>query len=545
MKRIKSILCLIAAALFVFSAVSCSPPTDTGPSATPGSDVANGENSPNANNEGESAGQETIDRFVVGVSGSLGDLEYGSNENTSACFAVYDAIFYWDPVAKEVASDVLESWVWEDDVTLVCTIKDGVVFSNGAVATAEDVLFSYMYHFDWGSPLFSTAGLITEECVTRDGKTVQFKFEKPNYAFMATKTFLYNKEWCESVGFDSEEWYHPVTSGRYECVEFIQGTGFTLRARDDYWNAAEVGTPHILEYQFKLYNDSSVMYMDLELGNMDLCNIDGNDFNRFLKDGGNGFNVIPKGNGSVIFFILGYADEPAFSDIRVREALAIGIDWEGIGTLVYGPLYARTDALVPVDSPEYIDVGTREFNPERAKELLAEAGYGPGDLKMYSIQFNTTQKMTLCEAIQGAATEIGIDFTVEFADIPTAIESWTNDANIDFTIMDSPQGAPMQNVYSIARNLTGTAIPFYYVTDDHFQELMVLANTTNDAARDAAVSELLQYIYDNAFTIPITEMRGAIAYSTSKLTEQLLDDYCESASAFHLGHLGMSSAWGK
>jgi len=523
-------------------------PGASSPGASPASPGAAspGASSPGAASPGTATGDaKKIDQFVIGVTGSMGTFIYGDVDNISACHALYDAIFYCDPGTMEPSSDVFESWVWEDDLTLTCTMKDGITFSNGKKANAEDVIWSYMRHFEWGAPIMNNANLVREECKALDEKTAQFKFSTANNNFTVLRTFLFDKEWNQRIGFDSEEWYKPVGSGRYECTEYVQGSHFVLKARDNYWNAAVEGAPVIREFLVKFYPDPSVMYMDLELGNLDLCQVaNSTDYSRFLRDGGDGFDVITKPSGSVLFFLFGRNNNPIWNDIRLREAFAVGIDWDAIGRIGYDDFYAPTNSLVPSTSNYYFDPGSRAFDLARGKQLLAEAGYGPGELSLYAITMNNPLYQRLYESFQASAAQLGVEVTVEFADPSTVIAMWSTESTTEYGFWYYIQGSPLQDVNTtVNTTVFGTGIRWYFIPDDQYLDIYKGTSVIDDATRMAANKEIQQYAFDNILLIPISAVQSALGYKTDMISREQIDKYASNATVYHLGHLGMPSAW--
>ena len=214
-------------------------------------------------------------------------------------------------------------------------------------------------------------------------------------------------------------------------MEYVPGSHYAARARPDYWNIEKDG-PHVVqEYYVKVYPDTSVAYMDLELGNVDFMIVSTNDYARWLKNKPEGIDTLVKSNGSVMNFVFGFNNNEVWFDKRVREAIAVGIDWKSMGETLYKELFEYSDSLVPVTSAYYISPGVpREFNPERAKQLLSEAGYGPHELKLYARTFQNYKDMM--EIFQAMAAEIGIDVTIEFGDSTSVITSWGSGGPTDF-----------------------------------------------------------------------------------------------------------------
>jgi len=540
MKRFRSILCTAVVILILLSVTSCkSKETDTGSETpTPTAEGTSAAAEPTAQSK-----PEHIDELRIGVS-SLGNFLLADVDNASAEYAVYDSIFAVDLKTGEARSDVLESWEWTDDTTLRVVMKDGVMFNNGAKATTEDVLYSYTNLGERGTPMLQTAKLDVENCKIIDEKTLDFKFTAPNYYFTGMACYLMNKAWCQEVGRMSDAWYDPVTSGRYEVTEYVASDHMVLTKREDYWNIAETGEQYIDSYYFKVYNDATVMFMDLQLGNIDIAPVGSTDYNRFLSEKADNYSVTIVPTGVNYFFYFGYNDNEIWKDKRLREAITIGINWDDIGIVALGEnFYLPTTALVPSTSSFYMNPGPREYDPERAKELLAEAGYGPDNpLTLVSLQMTGDLYKDLAETFQASALEIGVNVSVEFADAGTAIAEWIIPGGNDFGFTWMWSGCPYQDVYNgCMYSSLKQGVSWYYLDDDQYQQYYLELPAIDETVRTNASKTIQQYNYDNFLSIPFSECVSAIGFNTAKLTEQQIKDYF--GPTYRLGWFAESAAW--
>ena len=151
MKKMKKLLCLLLALAMLFALTACGGKSDGGNS----DGKADGGSQENKFNPGPK-GDEKI-TLRIGTTGYLGRFLSGlaPEESHSACNAVFDSIFRVDPWTKQIKSDVLDDWYWEDEHHFIMKLHDGVYFSNGQKATSEDLLFSYQNHEERGSNYLS------------------------------------------------------------------------------------------------------------------------------------------------------------------------------------------------------------------------------------------------------------------------------------------------------------------------------------------------------------------------------------------------------
>jgi peptide/nickel transport system substrate-binding protein len=499
--------------------------------------------------QGASA-QQSGDEFVsktIGVTGYLGTFLSGGSpaESRTACYAVFDVIFTTDPATKTIVSDILTDWYWEDDNTFVMKMKDGIYFSNGEKATAEDLVYSYVSHNARGATYLDGMGIIFDQCAARDELTAVIKFEQAYLPFTDTEMYLICKSWAEEVGFDSEEWYKPVGSGPYACVEYSYDNYIKLGLRDDYWNK-EVGEYYVDEWTIKYYPDASTMYMDLENGNIVLCELTTPVYSTFVNSKPGNIDVSLRSDGVTYFMQFGYLDNSAWYDKNLRLAVAHAVNWEELGRTILGDTYIPANSITPNVSPYYVNVGSYEYDPELAKEYLAKAGYDPGELTLRTIMFDVQLFRDFTEAVQYYLSQIGIVVDAQFGDISAVIGEWFTPGGTDFgpywNTASSPTMDPYRSVFTADRKEGG--LSWTFIDDARFLALFSeLVHNTNETERDAAYKAIQQYIFDEALIIPFADSVSVIGFRTDEITKEQIDNYTLSINFYQLHKLGLLSAW--
>ena len=553
MKSLRSILCVALALIMLLAAVAgCGksgekpPATSTPGGSTPGASPGS---SPDSAPD-SSGGQPVIDRIVIATT-SIGHFNPAMlGHDSLSNDLIFDRLFRTDPATGEFYSDVFESMEWsEDGLILTCKMYENIYFSNGKHATSEDALYSVLCLAEpWAVPVMLSNSQLDVDWTRANGivdeYTVRYKVKQPHFLFQNTDVVLICKEWAESVGYDSEDWYYrPVTSGRYEIVEFVPDDHYIARARPDYWDIENEG-PHVVqEYYVKVYPDTSVAYMDLELGNVDFLAVYANDYARWLKDKPEGVDMLVKSNGSVLNFVFGFNNNPVWFDKRVREAIAIGIDWISMGETLFRELFEYSDSIVPKSSPYYITPGPpREFDPERAKQLLAEAGYGPGDLKLYARTFSNYKDVM--EVFQAMAANIGIEVTVEFGDTTSVIPYWGQGGKTDFGFYAFSMGTAAQDVWTNSTFLmVPGGIPWYTLPFPEAMDIWKDVSSIDPEKRMKASHDFQKYLYENIYTVSFAAQKGALGFNSNKIPRDILDRHISTAiGGFLFGRMGMLSA---
>jgi ABC-type transport system substrate-binding protein len=210
-----------------------------------------------------------------------------------------------------------------------------------------------------------------------DRLTVVFNLCKPDPAFLAKIAFspfgIQPKEWIESTGGTGELLDHPVGTGPYMVAEWDRGNQIVFTRFDDYWGDPAPAQTAVLRW----LSDSAARVNELKAGTADFAtNLSPADY-ATVQDDPN-LVLVPQANPNV--FYVGFTNTFApFDDVRVRQAIAMGIDRQRIVDNFYPAGSEVADYFTPCGIPNGCEGdGWYDFDPEAARALLAEAGYPDG-----------------------------------------------------------------------------------------------------------------------------------------------------------------------
>ncbi len=466
----------------------------------------------------DDSGSAKISTLKVGTANSLGTClanDYNGDCYT-AIYMVFDSLFKYDPDTKEVGSDVLSDWGYsEDGMTLTLTLKDNITFSNGDKATGEDLLCSISNDTERGTliaPFFTPYDF---ENATVDGNTVSVPLTSPfsPKIWEIGNLCLYDKSWSESVGWDSEEWTTgPVGSGPFKVSEYKTDSHIFLEKRDDYWGDFECDYDRIEIYY---YGEPATMYMDLENGDIALAlEVLDNDYARGLAGEENiAVDTISAGENR----ILSIDDGNEFlSDVNVRLAIAYGVNWAEVADIGTGGLSPVATSLIISSSDYYKNVGAYEYDPDKARQLLADAGYSDGDITIKLVSTDEDDQVKMSTKLQADLKDIGITLDFVTLDFPSALATWL-EGGTDLMWQDSSIGSIISEPFASLRatwdDLGG--MPASIVNDDTYQTYLDNSIfTTDPEVRRENLDKLQEYNKENAFVIPVLEENIAIAWRT-------------------------------
>lgn len=331
--------------------------------------------------------------------------EYYEIRAVAPMFAMYQPLIYQDyssgepnltayvPMLAEEVPSQENGGISEDGLTYTIKIKQGVKFHTGNEMTAEDWVFCFKrLWFYKKNPSFLAEPFSTDDAVNveaTDANTLTFTLNAPNAAFLsylAGLSYLVydSKVAAENGALDTAEAESGDTAGPsfleqslgtgpYMLTSFKNKEEIVLDRFDDYW-----GEPaYFQKVVMKNIIDSATRLQQLEAGEIDIAQDLGTDALASLE--GNADFQIVKGNSLAHTYIAMHTDEAVggvFADVRVRQAVAQCIDFDGFSEQLLGGAAVRPATAVPLGLQGADTVEDQKWmeNVEAATALIAEAG---------------------------------------------------------------------------------------------------------------------------------------------------------------------------
>ena len=523
MKRVLAFALVVVLALGLLASCNkdngTSSPTASGsaPSGSAGSSCGAGGSSPAASG-GNGGGDPAAPRdttLIIGVT----DAPTPVNPTMTAAGymenMIFEALIGLDPRTGEYMPLLAESWEWLDNVTLKLNLRQDAYFTNGEHFVSSDALFSLQEKAKDLVARFSTYDW--DNCSTPDDYTLILKFDPeygPALAFL-TQWKMMSQSWFESATAD-DFMYQPNGTGPYTITEHVSGSHCTFVRKDSgqYWGVL----PEPTEVTYRYYAERSTMYIDFESGALDAAfNLTASDAARVLAGNAPAGTEYRLGSlQDVLKFIL-CENIPIWDDIRVREAFMISVDWDAVAQAVYGVLYIPGTSAFPSDVRFYTNVGKYEYNPERARELMRDAGLEGQRIQLRHIC--TPGNDVIAEAVQASVRELGFDMTIEMYDVPTAIPMLREGLSDFVTVQGAGASAvvdPDMFMNTLAPN--STLLPARFTSPEYVEwYTQSLRNDPN--ARASAYAEI-QRFFMREFRIANVAERAALAvWNSNKIAE--------------------------
>lgn len=290
-------------------------------------------------------------------------------------------------------------------------LRKGVTFHNGNPFTAADVKFSFERLKNPEFSEFINAGKTIGEITIVDDYTVIIRTTKPIpwFANNLHQLFIMDKESTEGRD-PGDVGTHPIGTGAYKLDEWIRGSYLKLSANPSYWE----GTPAIQEVTLRPITESSTRFAALASGQVDLVSgVPVELYSRISKNPR--LSVINRPARRAVFLALTNKPGTPMADIRVRKAIAMAINEdEIIKKIMRGHAKAAAQIVDPATIGHNPDIKRLSYNPEKAKALLAEAGYPDGfSITLSGPNDRYIQDEAIAEAIVKYLSKVGIKASLD------------------------------------------------------------------------------------------------------------------------------------
>lgn len=350
--------------------------------------------------------------LVIGRAASTNAMDPGFlREAATIVDNIFDTLVMRDDDMNLVPGLATE-WTAVDDTTWEFKLRDGVTFHNGEPFDAEAVKFSIdrVLNPDNNAPTISYIRTIDSVEVV-DPLTVRITTTGSD-PLLPTRmsrypAYIVPPKYIEEHGRDYFA-SNPVGTGAYKFVEFVPDERVTMEANADYWR----GAPEIQTVTWRPIPDSTARITALMTGEVDLIEDVPVDLVPLLQQSPDADLVQVENGGLTIYLGLRMDKEP-LDNVKVRQALNHAIDRESITTNLLQGLATPKATQVGAADFGYKDVPLPEYNPELARELLAEAGYPDGfDITMQS-SFRYMKNAEVAQFIAQEFEDIGLNVNQE------------------------------------------------------------------------------------------------------------------------------------
>jgi len=459
--------------------------------------------------------------LVFGSSGDavrLDPADVTDGESIQRMDNIFEGLVEYESGSTEIKPCLAESWdVSEDGTEIVFNLRKGVKFHDGTDLNADAVVFSferqynpehpYYQYGEWPYYLYMYSDIEKMEKI--DDYTVKLTLKAPNASIMTSLAMftvcIVSPSNAEK--YKEDAFKNPCGTGPFKFVEWVKDDHITLEANEDYWRERA----QLDQLIFRVIEDPSARLLALEVGEVhgieypnpsDFERIESNPELQLMSEPGmniaymamnTGFGYVDANKNGVkdpdeqLEKLPGYY-EP-LTKKEVRQAINMAIDKKSIVDNVFmGEAIVATNGMPPNLFGHNDEIEDYPYDPERAKELLAEAGYPDGfEVTLHVMPVSRPYMFDppkVGEAIQSYLAAVGIDVNFYQIDWGTYLQEteagmhqmcllgWTGDNGDPDNFMNVLYGL---NACSI-----GTAGNYAFYTNQTNQELLTQAVRTYD-----------------------------------------------------------------
>ena len=397
---------------------------------------------------------------------------------------------------------VAEDYTVSDDrMTYTFTLREGVKFHNGETVTAEDVKYSIDRCADTseGDPLVEAFSVI-QAVEILDERTVAITISEPSNEFISYMTTA-----ILPADYDQQD-TAPVGTGPFKFVSRTAQDSIVLEKFDEYW-----GTPAYLDkVTYKIIENADSIMMSLQSGAIDMF---AHLTSTQVAQLGDDFYVEEGTMNLVQALYLNNAEKP-FDDVRVRQALCYAVDKQAIIDLAFDGYGSPIGSSMYPAFGKYFDDSLTNYytrDVEKAKALLAEAGYPDGFDMTITVPSNYKPHMDTAEVLVQQLAQIGVNAAIE----PIEWESWVSDVYAGRQFQSTVVGVDASNMTARAlleRFNSQAGNNFINYSDSDYDALFAQAQASYDDAEQTAIyKQMLANLTENAANAYIQDLADLVA----------------------------------
>jgi len=334
---------------------------------------------------------------------------------TIICHDIFSHLVVQDADGN-IIPDLAESWERPDDLTWRFHLKDNVYFHNGEKLTAEDVRYTFELASKEAACVSHYAPLDIEKTKVVDDLTLDVALKYPFASFLellaTQRGTIICKSAIESMGRDAYA-RAPIGSGPYKFVSWVSGSELRLERFDDYYGE-KAKTKNLV---YKIISESAGRVIEVETGAADIAySILPADVDT-VKDADN-LKLISTPGYSYYVITFNMQDDVVGGDKnqKLREALSYAIDKETLTKALYGDTASAMYGILPIKNVYSKEYSDKKYDVEKAKQLLAEAGY-PNGLTVEFLAQPVQEMISISVAVQNMWKQIGVTANITTSEI--------------------------------------------------------------------------------------------------------------------------------
>ena len=447
------------------------------------------------------------DSIVVGIQQDLDSLDphlataAGTKE---VLFNIYEGLVKPNENGELISAVASDYKVSTDGLIYTFNLREGVKFHNGEAVTAEDVKYSIERNAGLleGGELIISAFDVIESVNIVDPSTVEVVLSESDTELICYMTVaIVPKDYTDLTT-------APVGTGPFKFVSYSPAQSFVIEKNEEYYGEI----PELREVTFKVVTDSATAVLELQAGSIDIYPYMTADQAAQLNTAD--YDILYGNMNLVQALYLNNAVEP-FDNVLVRQAMYYTVDRQqildvvadGKGTILGSCMYSGYGRYYNEDT---VDLYSCDL--ERAKELLAEAGYENGFEFTVRVPSNYQFHMDTALVIKDQLNRVGITMNIEGIEWATWLSDVYQNREFEATIIGIDSNLAPKDI--MRRYVSYNSKNMVNYNNARYDELFETAiATTDDALKIECYQEMQQIIAEEAGSIFLQDTAQIVAVS--------------------------------
>lgn len=458
------------------------------------------------------------DEVIIGLQVEIGDISpFGASQSGKHVVKhnFYETLFVfnsfgqpYDELDKILAKDI----EIVDDFTMNIEIYDYIKDSAGNPITANDVVFSYETMA--ASGFYNTVSSNLGSIKAIDDYNIELVLSSDAVGmreYMISYVPIVSQKAYEEGGDNFV--VKPIATGPYKVGDHVAGSHITFEVNENYWQTDEslrayTAKQPAQKITFQVIKEASQMAIALETGSIDLAAaVTPNEVERFMDENHkavSGYIINDIYGGQATFLHYNCDPSSVTSNKLLRKAINHAIDTQGIVDAVlrgHGTTIGTTATGAAGDYNPAWEEDYFTYDLDKAKELLKEAGYKPGELTLKLLTNNETDHKASAEIIQAYLGQLGV--AVEISTLDDSLYStYRNDpTQFDITIHKAGSSGSVINCWDLLYNAKGTkhgGASTIFIKDPKLQQLLEQCSSVGTYTPES-VNAFAEYLEEEAY----------------------------------------------
>ena len=452
----------------------------------------------------------------------------GDNVDIWVDSLIFEGLVRASEDGTEIQPCLADTWdISEDGLTYTFHIRDGAKFSDGSDVTAEDAAFSIERALNDGS--WNSLISCIKEAKAVDDSTVEIDLNNPSGSLLSCLASFICAVYPESYYSETDTdtlTREPLGSGAFYLEEWDPDEKMILKKNPYYW---EEGYPLADEIDLLVVPDDNTRLMQLQAGQIDAMEGVSAQMRTQLEST-QGVKILDFPTTHVDYVSFNYTNEK-LNDKRVRQALNYATNREDINQAVFGGLGTLCPSVVwPTAEFFNPDQKSYDYDPDKAKELLKEAGAENLDLNLI---ISTGDASSLMEAtiLKDQWSKVGVNLEIEQMDSSARRDARNNltfEVLLNYFTSDITDTAENMEMFCIKDNFDCWHLGWNGKEQEEAEKLVKEAGATNDKEiRKKNYYKAQEIMADNALIIPLCTLPETVAVrdNVSGFEQGILGNY--------------------